>query len=94
MKQTTEEYYCDDCQKKIESSYARIHYYFITYFGESKHLCSLCIDNRLSHSFSIYEDRVCKTCKGKGSERVWMGIGSDYNEECCSNCDGGGVIKL
>jgi hypothetical protein len=97
MKITIEKITCDDCGKEVKSD----HYmtfgleYFkkdgIKYFID---LCFQCINERLSHSFSICEDRRCKECNGKGQVKDFPSCGSDFNWEKCEKCKGEGVLLL
>lgn len=99
---TTTNIYCDDCGKLIPKMINRqgntwepekAYSIYISYFNKSLDLCSSCLDNRLSHSFSICKNRICPECGGKGYIKEGY-YHNEYNKVKCSKCNSKGVLSL
>lgn len=96
MKKKIEKFFCDDCGKEISNRHPSI---YIKYLEKDLDLCISCIQERINHSFSICESRMCKKCGGKGLIKDWhYHWGSisenEYNCETCKACKGRGVLPL
>ena len=88
MKKEIITYYCDECGKEYKET--NLFSFTIKYFYNKKmDLCYKCICERLSHSFSLVEDRVCIECNGTGRIKEWTGVGHDYDYRPCAKCHQG-----
>lgn len=91
MKKEITEVYCDDCGAKVGlQAYTSP---FVGWFSKRIDLCNNCLNERLSHSFGLCEDRLCPNCRGDGQVKEGY-VHNDYHWKKCEICDGKRVLPL